>query len=75
MDSELNDIEIIQRITNRDSKALETLYDRYSPVLYTLVKRIVTENNVAEEILTEVFVLIWQKALSSILTVAIFMHG
>ncbi|MBK7227763.1 MAG: sigma-70 family RNA polymerase sigma factor [Ignavibacteriales bacterium] len=62
MDSELNDIEIIQRITNRDSKALETLYDRYSPVLYTLVKRIVTENNVAEEILTEVFVLIWQKS-------------
>jgi RNA polymerase sigma-70 factor (ECF subfamily) len=62
LDPDLNDIEIIQRITNRDSKALETLYDRYSPVLYTLVKRIVVEKNIAEEMLTEVFVLIWQKS-------------
>ena len=62
MDTELTDIEIIQRINNRDSKALEVLYDRYSPVVYTLVKRIVDEKAKAEEILSEIFVIIWQKS-------------
>ncbi len=62
MDTELTDIEIIQRINNHDSKALEVLYDRYSPVLYTLVKRIVDEKSKAEEILSEIFVIIWLKS-------------
>ena len=62
MDSQLNDIELFQRISNRDSKALESLYDRYSPVLYTLVKRIVAEKSNAEEILADIFVIIWQKS-------------
>ena len=63
MDTQATDIELIQRITNRDSKALESLYDRYSPVLYTLVKRIVADKEKAEEILADIFVLIWQKSL------------
>jgi RNA polymerase sigma-70 factor (ECF subfamily) len=62
MDTNLTDIEIIERINTRDSKALEVLYDRYSPVLYTLVKRIVEEKSKAEEILAEIFVIIWQKS-------------
>lgn len=62
MDTELTDIELIQRITNRDSKSLEILYDKYSPVLYTLVKRIVIEKEIAEEILADIFVIIWQKS-------------
>ena len=62
MDTELTDIEIIQRITNRDSKALESLYNRYSPVLYTLVKRIVVDKEKSEEILADIFVIIWQKS-------------
>ncbi len=62
MDSQLNDIDLFQRISNRDSKALESLYDRYSPVLYTLVKRIVGEKSNAEEILADIFVIIWQKS-------------
>jgi len=62
VDSELNDIELVQRIISRDSKALEALYDRYSPVLYTLVKKIVIDNTKTEEILADIFVIIWQKA-------------
>jgi RNA polymerase sigma-70 factor (ECF subfamily) len=62
LDTELTDIELIQRITNRDSKALENLYDRYSPVLYTLVKRIVDDKEKSEEILADIFVIIWQKS-------------
>ena len=62
MDTKLTDIELIQRISNRDSKALEALYDRYSPVLYTLVKKIVNDKSKAEEVIAEIFVIIWQKS-------------
>jgi RNA polymerase sigma-70 factor (ECF subfamily) len=62
VDIELADIELIQRITNRDSKALENLYNKYSPLLYTLVKRLVVEKDTAEEILADIFVIIWQKS-------------
>lgn len=62
MDTKLTDIELIQRISNRDSKALEALYDRYSPVLYTLVKKIVNDKSKAEEVIAEIFIIIWQKS-------------
>lgn len=62
MDSELNDIELIQRINNRDSKSLEALYDRYAPVLYTLVNKIVGDSQKTEEVLADIFVIIWQKS-------------
>ena len=62
MDTQIADIELFQKISNRDSKALESLYDWYSPVLYTLVKRIVVDKEVAEEILADIFVIIWQKS-------------
>lgn len=62
MDTDLTDNQLFQRISNRDSKALETLYDRFSPVLYTLVKRIVVEKESAEEILADIFIFIWQKS-------------
>jgi RNA polymerase sigma-70 factor, ECF subfamily len=62
VDTELTDIDLIQRIINRDSKALESLYDRYSPVLYTLVNRIVSDKEKSEEILADIFVIIWQKS-------------
>jgi len=55
------DMELLQRVANYDSKALEALYDRYSPLLYTLIKKIVGEPSFAEEILIDVFVIIWRK--------------
>jgi RNA polymerase sigma factor (sigma-70 family) len=57
----LSDIELFQKINSYDSKALETLYDRYSSVLYTLIKKIVVKEEIAEEILAEVFEIIWRK--------------
>ena len=49
------------RVANYDSKALEVLYDRYSPLLYTLIKKIVEKKVLAEEVLIEVFAIIWRK--------------
>ncbi len=56
------DIELMQRVVAYDSKALEALYNRYSPILYTLIKKIVTDEAAAEEVLSDVFVIIWRKA-------------
>ncbi|HEX2866069.1 MAG TPA: sigma-70 family RNA polymerase sigma factor [Ignavibacteriales bacterium] len=57
----LTDLELFRKISQYDSRALETLYDRYSPILFTLIKRIVVEERLAEEVLIEVFAIIWRK--------------
>lgn len=57
----LTDAEIMLKIAGYDSKALEQLYDRYTPLLYTLIKKIIPEKETAEEILSEVFVIIWRQ--------------
>jgi len=56
-----SDKEIILKVAGNESKALEELYDRYSPVLFTLINKIVQNKPAAEEILSDVFVIIWQK--------------
>lgn len=57
----LTDAEIMQKVAGYDSKALEQLYDRYAPILYTLIKKITPEKETSEEILSEVFVIIWRQ--------------
>lgn len=57
----LTDSEIMLKIAGYDSKALEHLYDRYTPLLYTLIKRIIPDKETAEEVLSEVFVIIWRQ--------------
>jgi len=57
----LTDAEIMLKIAGYDSKALEQLYDRYAPFLYTLIKKIVIDKETSEEILSDVFVIIWRQ--------------
>lgn len=59
--SSLSDLDLFKRVSAYDSKALESLYDRYSSLLYTVIKKIVQKENAAEEILTDVFTIIWRK--------------
>ncbi len=59
--SKIPDNELMLKVAGYDSKALEQLYDRYSPLLYTLIKKIVDDKEFAEEILSDVFVIIWRK--------------
>lgn len=61
MSTQIKDIELMQRVVERDSKALESLYDKYSPVLFTLINKILGSKEKAEIVLTEIFVIIWQK--------------
>lgn len=57
----LTDAEIMQKVAGYDSKALEQLYDRYAPILYTLIKKIIPEKATSEEVLSEVFVIVWRQ--------------
>lgn len=58
---ELSDIELMHEIARFESRALEELYDRYSPLLYTIIKKISPDQASAEKILVEVFAIIWRK--------------
>ncbi|MEJ2193478.1 MAG: hypothetical protein P8X73_01305, partial [Ignavibacteriaceae bacterium] len=51
----------MQKTIEGDSKSLEELYDRYSQILYSLIKKIVIDKSVAEEVLANVFSLVWKK--------------
>lgn len=49
------------QVAEFDSSALEKLYDRYSTHLFTLINKIVSDKQLAEEILSDVFVIIWNR--------------
>jgi len=61
INSTLTDSKLMRRVANYDSKALEILYDRYSPLLYTVIKKITGEKDLAEKVLIDVFAIIWRK--------------
>ena len=56
------DIVLIERIVARDEAAVAELYDRHCRLLFGLVLRIIRDRSEAEEILQEVFVLVWTRA-------------
>jgi RNA polymerase sigma-70 factor (ECF subfamily) len=58
----LTDLELLRKISAQDSRALEELYDRYSPILYTLIKKIVSDERTAEIIIVDVFSIVWTKS-------------
>ena len=57
----LTDGELMMQVAEFDSSALEKLYDRYSTTLFTLINKIVSDKQLAEEILSDVFVIIWNR--------------
>jgi RNA polymerase sigma-70 factor (ECF subfamily) len=57
----LTDGELLSNAAMQDMQALEQLYARYSSVLYSLIKKIVTDKETAENILIEVFLIIWKR--------------
>ena len=56
------DIRLIERIVARDQAAVGELYDRHFRLLFGLILRIIRDRSEAEEILQEVFVLVWTRA-------------
>ncbi len=58
------DCELLERIVHHDEHALESLYDRYSSLLFSVISRIVPIREEAENILQEVFIQVWNRAQS-----------
>jgi RNA polymerase sigma-70 factor (ECF subfamily) len=53
---------LIARVAQRDKRALELLYDRYSSGALGLALKIIGERNEAEEIVQEAFWRVWRRA-------------
>lgn len=61
-DPNRTDEELLHAVAQRDVQALELLYDRHATTVYNLVYRIVKDGIVAEGIMQETFLQVWQKA-------------
>jgi len=60
--NEPTDASLMERVLQHDSRALETLYDRYARLVYSLVLRISQQPASAEEIVQDVFLQLWRNA-------------
>lgn len=57
----IDDQELIALLKQKNHSALAYLYDHYAPALYGVIHRIVKIEEVAEEVLQDTFVRIWDK--------------
>jgi len=58
----ITEANLIAGLKARDRQALEHLYDNYSAALYTVVLRIIKRDDIAEEVLQDVFLKVWDKS-------------
>jgi RNA polymerase sigma-70 factor (ECF subfamily) len=54
--------QLLQRCAAQDSTAFRALYDKTSPILFARLLRMLRRRSVAEEVLQDVYVRIWQRA-------------
>lgn len=59
-----DDAELMRRVADRDRAAFGLLYDRLAGVLYTASLRILNDSAEAEDVIQDLFVQIWDKAVS-----------
>jgi len=56
------DRELVARLQRRDPQALAELYDRYGRLVYSLILRVVRDPGVAEDLVQETFLRVWNRA-------------
>ncbi len=56
--------ELIARLQRRDPQALAELYDRYGRLAYSLVLRVVRDQAIAEDLVQETFLRVWNRVQS-----------
>ena len=56
------DATLVEGLLQRDVRSFEQLYDRHSRVVYSLVLRILRQAASAEEVVQDVFLLLWRNA-------------
>jgi len=58
------DIELVARICNSDQKALELLYSSYYSRLSRFIARVITREDLIDEVINDVMYVVWEKAKS-----------
>jgi RNA polymerase sigma-70 factor (ECF subfamily) len=58
----LQDGQLVQLVAEKDADALEVLYERYGKVAYSLARRILTDEVLAQDVVQEVFLSLWRNA-------------
>jgi len=56
------DTALIERIRNRDRTAFMGFYDRFSPLMFSVAARVLSDRKEAEDVLQEVMLVIWNKS-------------
>ncbi len=56
-----NDGELVRRLKSREPKAMADLYDRYGRITYSVVLRVVHNSQVAEDLVQETFLRVWNR--------------
>ena len=64
MPHDLADDQLIEGLARQDVGALESLYDRYGKVAFSLAYRVVGERGVAEDVVQDAFISVWRQAKS-----------
>lgn len=58
----LRDGQLVELVARKDAGALEALYERYGRPAYSLARRILTEEMLAQDVVQEVFLSLWREA-------------
>jgi RNA polymerase sigma-70 factor (ECF subfamily) len=61
-ETDAQDVALLEGVARGDERAFANLYDRYSPILFGLLLRILHSRAEAEDVLQEVCLQIWQQA-------------
>jgi len=56
-----DDLRCIERIADGQSQALEELYDRYAPLVFSVIRKILRHEEDAEEALQDTWLQLWRK--------------
>jgi RNA polymerase sigma-70 factor (ECF subfamily) len=57
-----DDLSLMQAIARGDREALSLLYDRHSPLVLAICRRVLKDAGDAEDVMTDVFFEVWSKA-------------
>ena len=58
----LRDSQLVELVAQKDAGALEALYERYGRAAYSLARRILTDDTLAQDVVQEVFLSLWRDA-------------
>src|SRR3989442_15558683 len=61
---ELSDETLLQALADGSAWAMDPLYQRYHRLLYALASRLVVDHQIAEDLVQEAFLSVWQHAAS-----------